>query len=71
MRARALVMLMLFTALRISETVALDIDDVRSCAQGAFARPEPTPPLPRFSRKLRERPKRRPYPAETSSTLAP
>ncbi|MGO9752141.1 MAG: tyrosine recombinase XerC [Solirubrobacteraceae bacterium] len=28
-RARALVMLMLFTALRISETVALDIDDVR------------------------------------------
>ncbi|MGZ6639126.1 MAG: tyrosine-type recombinase/integrase [Solirubrobacteraceae bacterium] len=28
-RARALVMLMLFTALRISETVALDLDDVR------------------------------------------
>ncbi|MDQ3677353.1 MAG: tyrosine-type recombinase/integrase [Actinomycetota bacterium] len=28
-RARALVMLMLFTALRISETVALDVDDVR------------------------------------------
>jgi site-specific recombinase XerC len=26
---RALVMLMLFTALRISETVALDVDDVR------------------------------------------
>ncbi|MCA1679569.1 MAG: tyrosine-type recombinase/integrase [Actinobacteria bacterium] len=29
MRARALVMLMLFTALRISEAVALDVDDVR------------------------------------------
>jgi integrase len=29
-RARALVMLMLFTALRISEAVALDVDDVRS-----------------------------------------
>ena len=28
-RARALVMLMLFTALRISEAVALDLDDVR------------------------------------------
>ncbi len=28
-RARALVMLMLFTALRISETVALDVEDVR------------------------------------------
>jgi integrase len=28
-RSRALVMLMLFTALRISETVALDVDDVR------------------------------------------
>ena len=28
-RARALVMLMLFTALRISESVALDVDDVR------------------------------------------
>ncbi len=28
-RARSLVMLMLFTALRISETVALDVDDVR------------------------------------------
>ncbi len=28
-RARALVMLMLFTALRISEAVALDVDDVR------------------------------------------
>ncbi len=33
MRARALVMLMLFTALRISETVALDVDDVRITAR--------------------------------------
>jgi integrase/recombinase XerD len=32
-RARALVMLMLFTALRISETVALDVDDVRITAR--------------------------------------
>jgi integrase/recombinase XerC len=32
-RARALVMLMLFTALRISEAVALDIDDVRMTAR--------------------------------------
>ena len=32
-RARSLVMLMLFTALRISETVALDVDDVRSTAR--------------------------------------
>lgn len=32
-RARSLVMLMLFTALRISETVALDIDDVRITAR--------------------------------------
>jgi integrase/recombinase XerC len=32
-RARALVMLMLFTALRISEAVALDVDDVRMTAR--------------------------------------
>jgi len=32
-RARALVMLMLFTALRISETVALDVEDVRITAR--------------------------------------
>ena len=32
-RPRALVMLMLFTALRISETVALDVDDVRITAR--------------------------------------
>lgn len=32
-RARALVVLMLFTALRISETVALDVDDVRITAR--------------------------------------
>ncbi len=32
-RARSLVMLMLFTALRISETVALDVDDVRITAR--------------------------------------
>jgi len=32
-RARSLVMVMLFTALRISETVALDVDDVRITAR--------------------------------------
>ena len=37
-RARALVMLMLFTALRISETVALDLDDVRVTTRRPGAR---------------------------------
>ena len=40
-RARALVMLMLFTALRISETVALDLDELRTSERSRNAQDDP------------------------------